>query len=209
MKTLLTMLLTVLGSAGAETVNCSTIRVFSTVGVYYETQPGFPNKPEEKVLWLPDLSAPLKLCGVTFAFDKVKQLVTMEAASFDTLAIISSELRDISTLNFPMYQDQTFGRSKQALSVDFQRYSTYSTYSVRTSVNLAAGNDVVLGIRFDGGKLTPLYYNNSTPSIDYPKAVKVIDVYAQSKRNPTWQRITINFKKPKIAVYIKAPFPTK
>jgi hypothetical protein len=209
MNRVLTVLLAVMGSARAETVDCSTIRLYSTVGVYYETKPGFPNKPEEKVLWLPELKAPLKLCGVTFAFDRTKQLVTMEAASFDTLAIISSGLRETSTMNFPMDQDQVLGRPKQALLVDFQRYSTYPTYSVQTSVNVVAGNDVVLGIRFDGGKLTPLYYNNQTPSINFSKSVQVIDIYAQSKRHPTWQRITINFTKPKIAVYLRAPFPTK
>lgn len=209
MKSVMTVLALLMSSAWAATVDCSTIQLYNTLGLSYSTTANFPNTPQEKLVWLPDLTAPVTLCGVTFSFDRATQVATIASKSFKSLAIIGSEMRATTTMDFPLYEDQTVGRQKQALSVSIGLYTTYPKYSVQAIINPVAFNDTVLGVRFDGGQLQPLFYNNQAPSIDFPKSVKTIDLYARSKFNPSWQRVTLNFKTPKITVYLKSAFPSK
>jgi hypothetical protein len=94
MNRMMTLLLLLGSTAGAVAVDCSTPTVYAALYLTYSTKPGFPNKPEKKSVWLPDLKEPLKICNLTFTSNKAAQTVTIEATNFDSLTSpASSESR--------------------------------------------------------------------------------------------------------------------
>lgn len=195
--------------AGAVGVDCTTPQVVSLLAVVYNTKPGFPNVPERKSVSLTKLTAPLKFCDLTFIYSKAAQTVTIQAGALTSLEYITDKFRGKGEIDLSLIEAQPYGPADEALSVQFNLYDTDSTYSVQAIINPVKFNDTVLGIRFDGGPLQPLFYNHRSPSIPFPKSVKSVDVYAKSKFEMSWQRVNLNFQKPKITVYLKAPFPTK
>jgi hypothetical protein len=112
-------------------------------------------------------------------------------------------------MDFQLFEDQVYGPQDKALTVHFSLPYIHNDNSVQAYINPVKFNDTVLALRVDGGKLQPLFYNRLSPNIEFPLNVKTVDIYAQSKFKPSWERVSIDFTKPKITVYLKSPLPTK
>lgn len=204
------MTLTLLGGSAlaAQPADCRTMLLNGT-WLSYTTKATFPDTPQDKDFKFLDdehPAGPQKACGLSFVPDRKAGALRISAASFSSFKPMlahlphpkAPNLLELSNNTSPS-ESFTLGFDPVAKTLAFRAYRHNS-------------NEVVAGVKIDGGPLKPLYFGSKSTALTYPGSAKKLDVYVKNASGTgylEWQRVSFDLKSPTISVYEKAAMPAK
>lgn len=212
MRNLFVPLFFLLGTAQAAQPDCKTLLLTST-SLSYDTQASFPNSPERKEADFLDEDSrvgPLAICGLTFTPDRKAGALQIAAKSFSAFTPMLGRLAPANaksqlTIDNTFSTGSAFTLEEQHLRFDpVKRTLSYEAkpgWSIKTTA----------AVKVDGGPLKPLYFNNKSTPLTYPKSASILDVYVKADKGGDlfWQRVRIDFKRSGITIYEQATMPSK
>lgn len=191
----------------AANVDCSDIQLYNLDAVIYKEKAVFPNPSKKTAVELAGLRSPFKACGVTFTSKNQGEIISIESDKLSNLAILTNHFRQPTGMNLPLYLIGNGGETADGLDITLTLVNLYTTYNATISVNIAMYKNTVVGVKVDGGKIQPLFYDGKTLNIPISKRAKALDFYVKTSLPTSWQRVSVNLITPKITIYRKAAFP--
>lgn len=202
----LPLLLGLVGVASAAKPNCATPLIYGMMILDYEEQASFPDPSKSRSVQLDTLTKPLTFCG----------LVITNNVRAGTLTIQAPSLKSLTGILGPNQFGNSVTQVALLAAVD-GRWTPVAEYSVGLSPLI--GNDITatrqtldngnlaVGATFDGSKIYPVIYNQTTQVIKFPQKTKIVDLYATSAYPLVWQRLSFNLVTNTLTMYKKARIP--
>ncbi len=88
-------------------------------------------------------------------------------------------------------------------------FTLSTTYDASVLLKPFMVNGTAVGVKVDGGRIQPLYWNKQYATVKFSPKAKMLDFYVKTNLPVSWQRITVDLVTPKMTIYRKAAFPSK
>lgn len=216
-KLLPAALLAFSATSGAQTVDCSTVRVGFTGLFQYKIPGTFPNPSKDIYKSLDIEPTNFNECGYTVTSDSSK--IVIKASSLTEL---------FKLLGQNMSRDPYFaipfvgfsGYKYPAIREGFYSYSVWFTYNPRTGeigtfdsnaqsrADIAILKSAAAGYKVNGGPITPFFYEGVVTKAKLPVDTKTIDLYAiRGSYSDGFDRVLIDLENFTMTLWKKHEFP--
>lgn len=201
--------------AGAQVVDCPTLKMGSYIRLSYKEKATFPDVPKATDKFLKFDNVDIDQCGYTITGDTNKVYIKANSVS-ELLKLVAVE--NTSWFAIPMLKSS--GYKYPSIREGFYLYPLYVVLNTKDNSvsNLKADNDYiaestfrdsVIGYKLNNGALKPYYYDGKVIPFTIPPETSTLDFYAKKGDtvNDGWDRILFNFKDNSITLWYNYPFP--
>lgn len=215
-RTLTTLTVLSLSAAGAQTVDCATVQLPLIDTLLYTVPDTFPNPSKRELKFLGSETVQFSACGMTITSDtkgnyavttggaqKLQALFTGSdgTALFPAIFASRDTYKNLATKEGPYSQ-------KAWLAFDFKTRLLSSIVS--TPEELEGLQLVSAGYTFDGGPLTPFFYEGKIQPVTVPTGTRVVDVYVLRRGvSGGFDRLQLNLAAGAYRVWQTHPFPAR
>lgn len=213
-KIALTVLLALVSTAAAQTVDCSTVEIGSFLSFSYKETAVFPNPSKSVNKSLARENIDFNTCGYRVLGDQNK--IIIKASSMQSLLkligqeeskSVSLSMIGLSGYKYPSIREGFYSYN---VWVDIEPATRkVDTFRLEDSLaELALFKDAAIGYKIDDGPMTPFFYEGKVMPFVYPAGTKVIDFYAlRGSYSNGYDRFQLDLSNNIITLWKKYDFP--
>lgn len=210
MRATMVTTLFLLGVAGAQDVDCPTLRADGNWNLSYASVEKFPDPVKKTRLDLYALTKPLtlKACGVTVKADA--RSYSIDAETIQALQQVMGGLWSFDVYGVQMRSGQPAYFRSTGLSIDLP--DGLMNTDVRVTGTFAGNylpKDALMAVRVNGGKLMPLLYDGSFRKVSLDPKLDTLEVLIRSSKPVLWERLLLDSRTRTMTFFKRYPFPAR